>query len=88
VPQNPDWFYLSGAPAHLGSPGKGPLNGCVCVRVYVCVFVFWSFQRPAPPSPARVSASEVSFISTEELLESRFPALTVSHFYSASGGVR
>ena len=20
-------------PAHLGSPGKGPLNGCVCVRV-------------------------------------------------------
>jgi len=24
-------------PAHLGSPGKGPLNGCVCV--YVCVYV-------------------------------------------------
>ena len=22
-------------PAHLGSPGKGPLNGCVCV--YVCI---------------------------------------------------
>ena len=21
-------------PAHLGSPGKGPLNGCVCVCVY------------------------------------------------------
>ena len=20
-------------PAHLGSPGKGPLNGCVCVLV-------------------------------------------------------
>ena len=20
-------------PAHLGSPGKGPLNGCVCVSV-------------------------------------------------------
>ena len=20
-------------PAHLGSPGKGPLNGCVCVCV-------------------------------------------------------
>ena len=20
-------------PAHLGSPGKGPLNGCVCVYV-------------------------------------------------------
>jgi len=19
-------------PAHLGSPGKGPLNGCVCVK--------------------------------------------------------
>ena len=24
--------------AHLGSPGKGPLNVCVCVRVRVCVF--------------------------------------------------
>ena len=22
-------------PTHLGSPGKGPLNGCVCVCVYV-----------------------------------------------------
>ena len=22
-------------PAHLGSPGKGPLNGCVCVCVYL-----------------------------------------------------
>ena len=24
-------------PAHLGSPGKGPLNVCVCVCVCVCV---------------------------------------------------
>ena len=24
-------------PAYLGSPGKGPLNGCVCV--HACVFV-------------------------------------------------
>ena len=24
-------------PAHLGSPGKGPLNGCVCVVVVVVV---------------------------------------------------
>ena len=24
-------------PAHLGSPGKGPLNGCVCVCVRACV---------------------------------------------------
>ena len=24
-------------PAHLGSPGKGPLNGCVCV----CVIELW-----------------------------------------------
>ena len=23
-------------PVHLGSPGKGPLNGCVCVCVCVC----------------------------------------------------
>ena len=26
-------------PAHLGSTGKGPLNGCVCVRACVCVHV-------------------------------------------------
>ena len=25
-------------PAHLGSPGKGPLNGCVCVCVMVKEF--------------------------------------------------
>jgi len=24
-------------PAHLGSPGKGPLNGCVCVAVIVFI---------------------------------------------------
>ena len=24
-------------PAHPGSPGKGPLNGCVCV----CVYYYW-----------------------------------------------
>jgi len=24
-------------PAHLGSPGKGPLNVCVCVLVSFCV---------------------------------------------------
>ena len=35
-------------PAHLGSPGKGPLNGCVCV----CVF---SGQwHPAPRRYARL----------------------------------
>jgi len=27
------------APAHPGSPDKGPLNGCVCVCVYVRVCV-------------------------------------------------
>jgi len=26
-------------PAHLGSPGKGPLNVCVCVCVYVSVLL-------------------------------------------------
>jgi len=32
-------------PAHLGSPGKGPLNGCVCLRVYVreSILIFLSF---------------------------------------------
>jgi len=28
-------------PAYPGSPGKGPLNGCVCVCVCVCVGVFY-----------------------------------------------
>jgi len=27
-------------PAHLGSPGKGPLNGCVCVCVCMYVIAF------------------------------------------------
>ena len=27
------------APAHLGRPGKGPLNGCVCVVVVLLVIV-------------------------------------------------
>jgi len=26
-------------PAHLGGPGKGPLNGCVCVAIVVVLFV-------------------------------------------------
>ena len=30
-----DLFFL--VPAHLGSPGKGPLNGCVCVCVLMDV---------------------------------------------------
>ena len=24
-------------PAHLGSPGKGPLNGCVCVKPWMAM---------------------------------------------------
>ena len=35
-------------PAHLGSPGKGPLNVCVCVRacvrVCVCVCVYHAYM--------------------------------------------
>jgi len=26
--------FISLVPAHLGNPGKGPLNGCACVNVY------------------------------------------------------
>jgi len=33
-------------PAHLGSPGKGPLNGCVCV----CVGPPLPFWAPGPPA--------------------------------------
>ena len=29
-------------PAHPGSPGKGPLNGCVCVCHYV---IQWKLRR-------------------------------------------
>jgi len=28
-------------PAHLGSPRKGPLNGCVCACVCVSCLIFW-----------------------------------------------
>ena len=31
-------------PAHLGSPGEGPLNGCVCV----CVQYVMYFMAPSP----------------------------------------
>jgi len=36
-------------PAQLGSPGKGPLNGCVCVCV-VYVTVECPSVRPSVPS--------------------------------------
>ena len=32
--QSPDWFYLSGIPAHLGSPGKRAVKRAC---VYVCI---------------------------------------------------
>jgi len=38
-------------PAHLGSPGKGPLNGCVCVCV--CVWIQSSLNSGLPISLAR-----------------------------------
>ena len=38
--------------AHLGSPGKGPLNGCVCV----CVCVSTSLM---PHAPAVIAAFTV-----------------------------
>ena len=30
-------------PAHLGSPGKGPLNGCVCHQAAKLNYVFYSY---------------------------------------------
>jgi len=33
-------------PAHPGSPRKGPLNVCVCVRVCACVRVFSAHTVP------------------------------------------
>jgi len=32
--------------AHLGSPGKGPLNGCVCVCVLFIGFMFYILYVP------------------------------------------
>ena len=32
-------------PAYLGSPGKGPLNGCVCVCVCIAVYESSSIKR-------------------------------------------
>jgi len=47
-----DFTFL--IPAHLGSPGKGPLNGCVCVCVLslsCCIQCFdtvgWASGRPS-----------------------------------------
>jgi len=31
-------------PAHLGSPGKWPLNGCVCDISIITEFFFWHFM--------------------------------------------
>ena len=43
-----DFTFL--VPAHLGSPGKGPLNGCVCVCVcgygFLDRFILWHFTSP------------------------------------------
>jgi len=35
-------------PAHLGSPGKGPLNGCVCVSVTVTEVVHRLLESVTP----------------------------------------
>jgi len=32
-------------PAHLGSPGKGPLNGCVCVRDHKSIKTWQTSQK-------------------------------------------
>jgi len=37
--QNPDWFSFL-IQAHPGSPEKGPLNVCVCVRACACVLIY------------------------------------------------
>ena len=46
-------------PAHLGSPGKGPLNGCVCVCMCVCVLsLSWNFFVSHDKYIARPSSKE------------------------------
>ena len=53
-------------PAHPGSPGKGPLNGCVCVCamyiLFACLYCmlpqlsfFFTFSYLSPPFPLRIN---------------------------------
>ena len=48
-------------PAHPGSPGKGPLNGCVCV----CVCVPLSITSPVGPDDVVVRALDSQFYGRE-----------------------
>ena len=41
-----DFTFL--VPAHLGSPGKGPLNGCVCVNAVISAQAQWLNRRQQP----------------------------------------
>ena len=46
-------------PAHLGSPGKGPLNGCVCVTCEMQNFSIW---MKVWCIPSNVDGSEKSWL--------------------------
>jgi len=44
-------------PAHLGSPEKGPLNGCVCVCVSSLDFSFCLVDKNSKTSPFSLLSS-------------------------------
>jgi len=45
-------------PAHLGSPGKEPLNGCVCV----CVLHYTCLTASFPGQPGQASIRKVKLV--------------------------
>jgi len=68
-------------PAHLGRPGKGPLNGCVGVGVlrnhtYLCGFVCGMADRGGRKfeEPRRISGNKVATLRTPS---DRKPSLMV-----------
>jgi len=56
-------------PAHLGSPGKGPLNGCVCVCVVKLLSKRWWIPIGLRPEEPKLEPegprAEVGFPTTE-----------------------
>ena len=64
-------------PAHLGSPGKKPLNGCVCVRACVraCVRVYNTYFRLSPFFDIHISqGSVVTYLSGGGIFKRYFVA--------------
>ena len=51
-------------PAHLGSPGKGPLNGCVCLYVHIRAYI-WSINWNQAPPPTKIPGTSLFGVAAE-----------------------